>query len=224
MNKLHEVFGENTERKVEGLSFTPTLGNDDFDNRDGFPSSISTGVNTHLHFSQCTKDEFVNLFSRVKDNCSAILEIGVWGEPHHPDNAGRSTELLRDLKNKETVYLGIDIKDRSFINDPENNMNFFQCDSMNTEAIYNKIEELGIEEFDFIFIDGWHSINAVLHEWEKYVIPFLSNGGIVAFHDTNTHPGPYALFESVDDEMFESEKYCLGNHYGIGAIWYRKED
>ena len=224
MTILHSLFESKEDQEIEGLSFVPTLGSDALDNADGFPSTVDTGVNTHLHFSQCTREKFDELFAKVKDGCSAVLEIGVWGEPHHPDNAGRSTELIIKAKDKNTIYLGIDIKDRSFIVDEDNNVHFFRCDSMDTEKIHDKIKELGIESFDFIFIDGWHSINAVMHEWENYVIPFLSKNGIVAFHDTNTHPGPYALFECIDSDVFDSEKYCIGNHYGIGAIWYRKED
>ena len=221
---LYEKIGVNESKEIKGLAFVPTLGSKELDDRDGFPPEWPTGVNTHLHFSQCTKDKFVELFSKVKDGGGSILEIGVWGEPHHPDNAGRSTEIIKEMKTKDAIYLGVDIKDRSFVQDDENNFNFFQCDSMDTDKICGKIKELGIESFDFIFIDGWHSVNAVLHEWENYVLPFLSKNGIVVFHDTNTHPGPYALFDSIDEEMFDSEKYCLGNHYGLGAIWYRKDD
>ena len=220
---LYEKINVKESEQIEGLAFVPTLGSKELDDRDGFPPEWPTGVNTHLHFSECTKDHFVDLYSRVKDTCGAILEIGVWGEPHHQDNAGRSTELIQEMKNKETIYLGVDINDRSFVQDDENNFHFLQSDSMDTEKIHAKIKELGIEGFDFIFIDGWHSVNAVLHEWKHYVIPFLNKGGILVFHDTNSHPGPYVLFDSIDEEVFESEKYCLGNHYGLGAIWYRKD-
>ena len=30
-----------------------------------------------------------------------------------------------------------------------------------------------------------------------------------------------SIFESIDTEVFESEKYCQGNDFGIGAMWYK---
>jgi len=230
MIPILEALYENENREVPGLVVAFGVSEKDPkidkhpDDRDSFPDTVHHGVNTTLHFSQETADKFVELFSSKKETCQSILEIGVWGAPHGAGNAGRSTEFLMDLKNEDTVYLGIDIEDRSeHCHFPEKNCFFFQSDSMDTEKIHAKIKEMGIEKFDFIFIDGWHSINAVYHEWEHYVLPFLSEDGIVVFHDTNTHPGPFALFEGVDDEVFESEKYCLGNHFGLGAIWYRKD-
>ena len=207
-------INENKNRQIEGLKFVPSIEDNDAD------SVHIVSVTCTQHFTPCTAATFKDLFSKVKNNCKAIFEIGVMGHHHHESNAGISTEILKEMKNKDTAYLGVDIEHRS-IQDDENNIHFLQADSMNTEAIHAKIKELEINEFDFIFIDGWHSVNAVLHEWENYIIPFLSKKGIVAFHDVHTHPGPYALFEAVDTEIFESKKYCHGNDYGIGAMWYK---
>jgi len=215
--KISETIGYHY-KIIPGLCGKPTVG---WDDADAFGPNVDTEVDTHLHFTPCVAQTFQDIFSRVKNNCSAILEIGVWGDPHHEDNAGRSTEFLRDMKNKDTIYLGIDNQDRSHVHDPENNMNFLQCDSTDKDAVNKEIKNLGIDEFDFIFIDGFHSINMVLWEWEHYVVRYLSKQGIAAFHDTNSHPGPYALFEVIDPTIFVAEKYCLGNDYGIGAIWYK---
>ena len=203
-------------KKIEGLKFTPTIGKD----KDNLDSVNMKNISCPEHFTPCVATKFRDLFSSIKDECKAIFEIGVMGKHHAPSNAGISTEILKEMKNKDTVYLGADIEHRS-IQDDENNIHFHQSNSTDTETIHAKIKELGIKEFDFIFIDGWHSVNAVLHEWENYVMPFLSKKGIVAFHDVHSHPGPYVLFEAVDDSIFESKKYCSGNDFGIGAMWYK---
>ena len=54
-------------------------------------------------------------------------------------------------------------------------------------------------------IDGWHSVNQVYKQWEY--VSLLSNDGIVIIHDTNSHPRPYFLIESIDNIMFDVYKY-----------------
>ena len=54
-------------------------------------------------------------------------------------------------------------------------------------------------------IDGWHSINMVYTEWLYTQI--LSDKGIVVFHDTNGHPGPYFITKSIDTDLYEVNKY-----------------
>ena len=212
-----EIYKKKNKR-IEGLKFVPSIG--DYGGGDDIDSVHIQYVTCLEHFTPCVAETFKDLFYRVKNNCRSILEIGVIGKPHHPSNVGTSTEFLMEMKNEDTVYLGIDIEHRS-IQNTERNIHFHQTDSMNTEEVLEKIKELGIDEFDFIFIDGWHSVNVVLHEWENYVIPFLSKKGIVVLHDVNSHPGPYVLFEALDDSIFDSEKYCEGNDYGIGVISYK---
>jgi predicted O-methyltransferase YrrM len=202
--------------KIEGLNFVPTIGKD-MDDCDWFPVEE---VTCNIHFSPCVAQKFKELFSSIKNNCESILEIGVIGPPQPPENAGVSTLILKELKNKNTIYLGVDIIDRK-IQDTENNFYFLQSDSLDTKKVYDKIKELKIKKFDFIYIDGWHSVNMVIHEWKNYIIPFLSKKGIAVFHDVHTHPGPYALFEAVDKNIFVVEKYCRGNDWGLGSIKYK---
>ncbi len=67
------------------------------------------------------------------------------------------------------------------------------------------MNSLNIKEIDFLFIDGWHSINMVINDWlytEK-----LSKNGIVGFHDTNRHPGPFYVFEAIDENLYYKYKY-----------------
>jgi predicted O-methyltransferase YrrM len=41
---------------------------------------------------------------------------------------------------------------------------------------------------DFLFIDGDHSYEACLNDWRDWS-PFVTRGGVVAFHDARTFPG-----------------------------------
>ena len=77
-------------------------------------------------------------------------------------------------------------------------------------------KELGITQFDFIFIDGWHSINAVMTEWEYTRL--LSPTGIVGFHDTNYHPGPKEFVDAINQEKWNVAKVCPDD-YGISFAW-----
>ena len=69
-------------------------------------------------------------------------------------------------------------------------------------------------------IDGWHSINMVYTEW--LYTQLLSEKGIVVFHDTNGHPGPYCITKSIDPDVYDVYKYFTDiKDYGI-AVALRK--
>ena len=80
-----------------------------------------------------------------------------------------------------------------------------------------KIKEFGVTNFGFIFIDGWHSINAVLTEWDYTQL--LAQDGIVGWHDTTQHPGPHYFVKALNrDKWHVEENVCPTNH-GIGFAW-----
>ena len=71
-------------------------------------------------------------------------------------------------------------------------------------ALPKILMEHGEDSFDFIFIDGWHSINQVLDDWK--FTEFLAEGGIVGFHDTNTHPGPMLFVDNLNPDKYIVER------------------
>lgn len=153
------------------------------------------------------------------DSCKTpprtFLEIGVCR-----NGDGSSTHTIIKNIPKDGVYLGVDIKDKTYLNNPEKGINTIKTNSSNYDEVVSKLKSLGVDTIDFIFIDGWHSINQVLLDWEYTKI--LSNGGVVAFHDTNNHPGPYFFIRNLDHEkwiVFENE--CPNDH-GFGYC-YRKQ-
>jgi predicted O-methyltransferase YrrM len=53
------------------------------------------------------------------------------------------------------------------------------------------------EPIDFLFIDGWHSYEAVLQDGQDW-IPHLSDGGIVVFDDATKHSGLTRAINELD--------------------------
>jgi hypothetical protein len=195
--------------------------NTDYDDADGgVPHPLGYGhyINEQGHavypeeVTDCNRQALLQQFMRVKDNAKAILEIGI----------GRNAEksfayVFFNTKKKDTYYVGLDIDDRSFLNDSSKKIYTIRNDSSNYEQNLSKFSEIGVEKFDFIFIDGWHSINQVLRDWEYTNL--LAEGGIVGFHDTSCHPGPNAFINSLDPEKWVVEKNMCPNDWGIGFAW-----
>ncbi len=159
-------------------------------------------------------------FLRVSENCSAILEIGV-----NRNGENSFTQVLLKNKKKETIYIGIDIDDREYLNNEEENIHVIRGDSSNYEEnmkIINQIfEKCGAtrKEFDFIFIDGWHSVNQCLKDWEYTNI--LGKNGIVGLHDTAYHPGPKVFMRNLNKDEWAVEANVIetSNDWGIGFAW-----
>jgi len=173
-----------------------------------FPIINVNGYNgSNGEFTECNCNELREALRKMK-RCKSILEIGV------DRNNISSTKTLLSLKDKDCVYIGIDIRDCSYLNDPENNSFFMQERSENIETVKNFINSKGISELDFIFIDGWHSINQVLKEWEY--TSMLSQNGIVGFHDTNNHPGPTLFVDNLNNDWIV-EKKCF-HDWGISFV------
>ena len=75
-----------------------------------------------------------------------------------------------------------------------------------------------MDKLSILFIDGWHSLNAVINDWQY--VDMLSDNGIVVFHDTNYHPGPTIFVEAIDGKMFRVEKYFESqDDYGVSVAY-----
>ena len=154
-------------------------------------------------------------FLKVRDNCRTILEIGISRELN-----GDKTFTQVFLKNKkqETIYVGIDIDDKTYLNNLENNVHTIQSSSSEYEKCMDIIRSVGVSEFDFIFIDGWHSINQVLADWEYTNI--LGPAGVVGLHDTAYHPGPKYFLEALDSSKWDIVANAVTDtkDWGIGFV------
>lgn len=190
----------------------------DFDNQDGgIPHPLGYGHHTDAYgnifypkeVTDCNRYHLLEQFNKIRNNCKAILEIGI----------GRNAEesfayVFFKNKKKDTVYIGLDIDDRSFLRDSDNNIHTIQNNSSYYFENVEIFKSIGVQKFDFIFIDGWHSINQVLQDWEYTNL--LNDGGIVGFHDTSCHPGPNNFIQALDKNKWEVIENCCPEDWGIG--------
>ena len=165
--------------------------------------------------SVCNIENLKNQFNKIKNQCKCILEIGVDCNGI-PTEMTATTTFLRH-KRDDTFYFGIDLNDKSYLDNPEKNIYTIRQDSSNIDAVMDFIRSKGIAQIDFLFIDGWHSINQVMREWEY--TNWLSSQGIVGFHDTSIHPGPNLFVKHLDKTKWDVlENVCSDykNDWGIG--------
>ena len=116
-----------------------------------------------------------------------------------------------------THYFGVDIEDKTFLDNADQNIHTIKTSSSNIEEIWTAMQDKGITKIDFLFIDGWHTINQVKRDWE--FTKFLSANGIVGFHDTSCHPGPKRFLEALDTEKWNVIPNTCPADWGIGFVW-----
>jgi hypothetical protein len=176
-------------------------------------------ANFNLHsvsreFSFCNQYSLLTEFSKVKDKCKVIVEIGV-ARLSTNRMEDTSTTIFLNHKNDDTIYVGIDIDDKKFLESYGPNINTIKSKSENYSFVLEKFKELNIEKIDFLFIDGWHSINQLIDE--LFYFDFLNEGSVIGFHDTNYHPGPSKVIRNLNPSMFETRLYCeSADDWGIG--------
>lgn len=199
----------------------------EIDDRD-LPSNkeIFLSLKNIQEFSQDNQKCLLNEILKIKNKTNVIVEIGVarlynkhYDVSQDIENATRitfdksSTSIILRSKNDSTKYLGIDIEDKKFLESLKPNIYTLQARSEDFEVVSNKLKEVGIEQIDFLFIDGWHSINQVIDE--LWYLQFMKPGGVIGFHDVNHHPGPKAILESLNPDIFEIINYNTPD-WGIG--------
>lgn len=159
--------------------------------------------------TECDRNALLEQFLKVKDTCKAILEIGIGR-----NGTDSFATVFFENKKEDTVYVGLDIEDRSWLVEYGENIFTIEGDSSNYDEIVDIIKGFGVEQFDFIFIDGDHSVNQVLRDWEYTNL--LSENGVVGFHDTSHHTGPYMFIRNLDKEKWDVIENACPEDYGIG--------
>ena len=160
-------------------------------------------------FSQKNRDVLKFLIDWFKPK--TFVEIGV---SRNKDKS--STKVILDNL-KDGIYLGIDIEDKSHLN--SDRIHTIKCNSLNHKLVYDKMDEVGISSIDLLLIDGWHSINQVLSDWEYS--SRLSKSGVVCFHDTTAHPGPKKFLNHLNADKWNVKVNMCEEDYGFGFC-YRK--
>jgi len=177
---------------------------------------VGSNMGENTNFSSDNRKYLLEYFNKV-ENCKCILEIGV---QNNEDKDSTSTSVFLKNKKDDTIYIGVDIEDKSYLNNPDKNIYTIQTGSENIQEVMNFVRSKGIDKIDFLFIDGWHSINQCIIEFEGYT-PYLSNEGIVGVHDTTYHPGPRWLVEKTDKNIWNIAEHRGKENadFGISFIW-----
>jgi hypothetical protein len=129
-----------------------------------------------------------------------IMEIGV-----SRNGAGSFTNALLTAKPDNIPYLGVDLDDKSYLDNAEKRIHTIRSDSFNQLMVREKARSIGMDKISILFIDGWHSVNAVINDW--LYSDLLADNGIVFFHDTNSHPGPTVFLHAIDPTQYRVEKH-----------------
>lgn len=160
-------------------------------------------------------DNEINILKSIVDSFNGfpynVMEIGI------DRNGERSfTRTFLTNKHPDTKYLGIDLDDKSYLNDSSKNIFTLKTNSHSQTEIRFFLKDKNMLPLDILFIDGWHSINTCFNDW-KYS-NLLKVGGYVICHDVNTHPGPSILMEAINPEYFEVTLPCTNiiGTFGIG--------
>ena len=194
---------------IAGLKYRPSIEPERSDDVD-FYSEFYRPV--PREFSEDNQRWLKHYLLQVPD-ARCVVEIGVQRNPL-PES---STGILLSHKPAHAVYIGIDIENKSHLNDPANHIHTLQMDSSDRSAVYALMDSLGVPGIDFLFIDGWHSVRQCVTDWQY--TERLSPQGTVMMHDTNVHPGPVCVFEAIDEAHFEKTKLCTdGPDWGISVI------
>lgn len=186
---------------IFGLSYLPQSSDVDF--------VKPNGPVPNVHFTEMNQEILIKAYTQIK-NPKVIVEIGVdWA-----NDPMSSTSILLRIKSPDCIYIGIDLKDIT-LSGP--NVYFLRQSSSDRQKVYALMESLGHKQIDFAFIDGWHSINQVINDWQYW--ERMHGNGIMAFHDTNYHPGPVELFKAINRSMFSVERYGVDQiDWGIGIV------
>lgn len=201
---------------IPGLTKRFTLDDDDNDYIfwDNQYTGGGYGTNGPTEFSLDDQEILLHQLKRRKKQKDkiVIVEIGVCRNEYNQT----STSILIDNKRDQDFYIGIDINDKSYLDNPSKNVYTIQSRSENFDTIYKFLQQHDIKEIDFLMIDGWHSVKQVYAEWTYTKL--LPSQGIVVFHDTNAHPGPICILESIDTDQYDVYKYFTDlQDWGIGV-------
>lgn len=192
---------------IWGLAFFPNMEPHISNEQDG----PAFGGCAAAEVTFCNLEVVKDVVRELGSNLKACMEIGVDRE----SNPMSMSRILINERPAGSFYLGVDVDDKSRLDNPDANTWTLISNSHDQEKVRGFLSSKGITKLDLLFIDGYHSVNTTVNDW-RYA-DMLSDHGIVIVHDTNRHPGDVAICEAVDKTMFTVTRHCdLDN--GIAVI------
>ena len=195
----------------------------------GIPTLEPPILNVEQHFGNRAENTFTSmrwwgpmmyLFCR-QVRARKIVEVGV-------GNGQTSFWLAHAAKENIGQYYGLEISGGR-INKTKKTIerfgwdvpcNFIEVDTLKITAEW-VLENIG-DSIDFIFLDGDHSEEAVIHEMEV-LYPFLSSGGFVWLHDIYSSVQP-AWQAIIGNENYDFKYIEIPYHFGMGVLWRPDKD
>jgi|LakMenEpi03Aug12_release.lakeMendotaPanAssembly.Ray.scaffolds.fasta_scaffold87866_4 hypothetical protein len=212
MFKINESLYYKIQSNVPGLLYTPEYLKVEDNNEDchTVPSYLWDLIDGNSH---CNLNALQSIIDKIKlDN---IIEIGVARDKKS------FTNILLKNKPKSGIYCGIDVMDKSFLNNPEENIYTIQCNSWDQNTIRNYLKSIGLIGCSLLLIDGWHAMGNTINDW--MYSDLVDVGGVVVLHDTNYHPGPTLLVDAIDTSIYNVEKHCITDiDWGLAAAYKLK--
>lgn len=100
---------------------------------------------------------------------------------------------------------------------------YFLRSNSHSRETQNRVSQiLHNDKIDFLFIDGDHSYNGVMQDFEMYK-QFVGSSGIIAFHDIAYHPnyGVNMFWNEIKHNYISKEIIASKNQvgYGIGILY-----
>lgn len=170
-------------------------------------SSVNTRYGTDKQISHSYEKIYNDLFSKYKDSCKAILEIGFDG--------GFSLQSYYEYFTNATVY-GIDIEDNRHAVVKENkNLQICIGDAKQNDIIHHFSKE-----FDIIVEDASHLPEDQIQHFKDYS-SFVKPGGIYIIEDIHEDHFKNVLFNTV---MFANQHNFTYQVYDLRHIKNRFDD
>ncbi len=163
-------------------------------------------------FTESNRLHLKKLFDLQKHRCKVILEIGVENNPNHHT----STSVFLNNKKDDTYYFGVDLNDKSALDNPEKRIYTKQTNSSHFDEVMSWIKDIaGTDVIDFLFIDGLHTIKQCKDDWQY--VGQLDDRGFIGIHDINYHLGPKYLMDNLDKWIWYADEDLDG--FGLAVLW-----
>ena len=151
-------------------------------------------------------DVYDLIYSLIKMTCAKnVMEIGVF--------EGYTSIKMVEALPKDGKFTGIDINDylKNDLKSIGPEIDFILGESIKV------MQGMKPNQFDFIFVDGDHHWENILPEFKEVVI-LITQGGIIAYHDTIGIPDVKRLMEHVSKLNYNVITFKTSDNRGLSLI------